>query len=410
MDKKTLKDINLDGKTVIHHCDFNIKLKEVNNRLVPQSDIRLKVVFPSIFYLLDHGCKIVFISYLERPGGQVVEELRLAPVAKRLSQLINKNIPCLSETIGPKVRDYIAKMKPGEMVMLENTRFYPGEEIDDDVFAKELAANGDLMVQDAFGHCHRVHGSVTGITRHIPSVAGFYLTQEVEVFSQLMAKPKRPFVLVVGGTKTCDKIGAIRNLAPLADKILIGGAVANNFLKAKGWPMAGSFMEEPFVDQAKGQKVDCVDLALDLMEAYKDKIVLPVDLKAGDSLDQPRQSTIITSDQRDKLAEGWAYLDIGPQTIAEYQRILQSSQTVFWDGPMGKYEDQQFRDGTLKLAQTIADSKATSVLAGGDTAAAAEDFDLVFKYTHVSIAGGAALEFLAGQKLPGIEALLPKTG
>jgi len=174
--------------------------------------------------------------------------------------------------------------------------------------------------------------------------------------------------------------------------------------------MAGSFMEEPFVDQAKGQKVDCVDLALDLMEAYKDKIVLPVDLKAGDSLDQPRQSTIITSDQRDKLAEGWAYLDIGPQTIAEYQRILQSSQTVFWDGPMGKYEDQQFRDGTLKLAQTIADSKATSVLAGGDTAAAAEDFDLVFKYTHVSIAGGAALEFLAGQKLPGIEALLPKTG
>lgn len=405
MNKKTLKDINLDGKTVLHHCDFNIKIKEKDGRLVPQSDIRLKAVLPSIFYLLEHKCKIVFISYLERPEGKVVEKWRLAPVAKRLSQLINKEVFALDEAVGPKVRDYIGKMQPGQMCMLENTRFYPGEEKDDDGFAKELAANGELMVEDAFGHCHRVHASTTGIPRHIPSVAGFYLTEEMEIFSRLMQSPKRPFVLVIGGTKTSDKIDAIRNLAKLADKIIIGGAVAHSFLKVKGVNLGRSFMEEPFVDKAKKRKVDCTECAEDLLKDYGSKLVLPTDLVAGDSIEKPTQAKFIDLAHQEQIPEEWAFLDMGPKTISQFQSVLSQAQTIFWDGPLGKYEDERFRNGTLVIAQTIAGNKGTTILAGGDTAAAAEDFDLVFKYTHVSIAGGAALEFLAGKPMPGIEAL-----
>ena len=405
MNKKTLKDIDLTGKTVLHHCDFNIKIKEKDGRLVPQSDIRLKAVFPSIFYLLEHQCRVVFVSYLERPGGKVVEKWRLAPVAKRLSQLINKEVYALNEAVGSRVTDFIRKMQPGQMCMLENTRFYPGEEKDDDDFARQLAANGDLMVEDAFGHCHRVHASTTGIPRHIPSVAGLYLTQEIDMFNRLMQNPRRPFVLVIGGTKTSDKIDAIRNLAKLADKIVIGGAVAHSFLKVQGYKLGASFMEEPFVDKAKKKKVDCTDCARELLAQFKDKIVLPTDLIAGDNIVNPTQSIAISLVKREEIPDGWSFLDIGPDTINRFRSVLNQAQTVFWDGPLGKYEDERFRDGTYKIAQSIANLKGTTILAGGDTAAAAEDFDLVFKYTHVSIAGGAALEFLAGKPMPGIEAL-----
>ena len=409
MQKRTIRDIDVAGKKVIHHCDFNIKLEEnEKGELVPISDIRLKVYFPSIFYLLEKKCKIIFISYLERPGGKVVENLRMAPVAKRLSCLINKQVYALDELIGLKVERFIAKMKPGEMVMLENTRFYPGEETDDDKFAQKLASNGDLMVEDAFGHCHRVHASTTGIPRYIPSVAGFYLEKETEIFDQLMKKPKRPLVLIVGGTKVFDKIKAIKNLVKKSDFILVGGAVANNFLKAKGVDTASSFMGEPFVDKAKGKKTDCLDLAFDLLEKFSAKIILPDDLVAGDSLENPKQKKIIDLTKKEKLPSKWAFLDIGPKTIKKYLKIIKEGQTIFWDGPMGKYEDERFMYGTLKIAEAISENKKTTILAGGDTAAIAEKYDLIFKYSHVSIAGGAALEYLAGEKLPGLEALLDK--
>ncbi|MDZ7586520.1 MAG: phosphoglycerate kinase, partial [Patescibacteria group bacterium] len=230
MNKKTLRDINLQGKRVILHCDFNIKLKaNSQGELVPISDVRLKAYFPSIFYLLERQAKIMFISYLERPGGKVVEELRMGPVAKRLSQLINREVKYLPELIGPKVKSFVDQMKSGEMVMLENTRFYPGEEADDDKFAKQMAANADLMVEDAFGHCHRVHASTTGIPRHIPSVAGLYLEGEMQMFDKLMKNPEKPTVLIIGGTKTYDKIMAIKKLINKTDQVLIGGAAANNF-------------------------------------------------------------------------------------------------------------------------------------------------------------------------------------
>lgn len=406
MVKKTLKDIDVNEKKVIHHCDFNIKLvKNEKGELTPISDVRLKAYFPSIFYLLNHRAKIIFISYLERPEGKVVESLRMAPIAKRLSQLINKQVYALNECIGPKVTDFINKMKPGEMVMLENTRFYPGEEKDDDNFAKQLAANGDLMVEDAFGHCHRVHASTTGIPRHLPSVAGFYLEGEMEIFNKLMKNPHRPLVLIVGGTKTFDKIKAIKHLIDKTDYVLVGGAVANNFLKARGIAVGSSFMEEPYVDKAKGVEFDLVKMAGELINKYPQKIITPLDLISADQIKNPQKTQIVNLEQNEQIKSDWVFLDIGPQTIKKYLSIIKKGQTIFWDGPMGKYEDRRFRKGTLKLAEAIAKNNNTTILAGGDTAALAENFGLIFRYSHVSIAGGAALEYLRGKQLPGIEAL-----
>jgi len=375
---------------------------------VPVSEVRIKAYFPSIFYLLDQKCKIIFISYLERPGGKRVKELSLAPVAKRLSQLINREVKHLPDLVGPKVRKFIDEMKPGEMVMLENTRFYPGEMADDDKLAKEIARNGDIKVMDAFGHAHRVHASVTGIPRHIPAVAGMYLEGEMETFNKLKRNPQRPLVLMVGGTKVYDKIKAIRHLIKKADYVLTGGAVASNFLKAKGVEVEKSFLEEPFVDKAKGTQIDPVEEARKLMEKYPEKVVVPDDYIAGDQVKKPKRKKMVDLKAGKKLPKGWAYLDIGPRTIKKYVRIIRQAGTVFWDGPMGKYEDARFREGTLKIAEATAGNDKTTILAGGDTAALAENFGFFFRYSHVSVAGGATLQYLANRPMPGIEALLDK--
>jgi 3-phosphoglycerate kinase len=407
--KKTIRDINVHGKRVIHHCDFNIKLKKnEKDELVPISDVRLKTYFPSIFYLLNHGVKIIFISWLERPGGKKVKELSMAPIAKRLSQLINREVKFIDGLIEPKVNKFIKQMRPGEMVMLENTRFYPGEEADDDRFAQKLASLGDLMVQDAFGHVHRVHASTTGIPRHLPSVAGFYLQGEMETFNKLMKNPQRPLVLIVGGTKTFDKVMAVKKLIKKTDHVLLGGAVAHNFLRAKGVDVGISFMEEPYVDKAKGEKFDLVELARELMKKYPQKIILPFDLISAEKIDKPKNKKTVDWEKGEKVAKDWVFLDIGPKTIRKYLKIIKEAKTVFWDGPMGKYEDPRFRTGTLRVAEAIAENEKSTILVGGDTAALAEDFGLIFRYSHVSIAGGAALEYLSGKKLPGIEALLDK--
>jgi len=409
MNKKTLRDIDLVGKRVIHHCDFNIRLQQNENGiLVPVSDVRIKAYFPSIFYLLDKKCKIIFISYLERPGGKVVKKLSLAPIARRLSELMNREVKHLPELVGPKVRKFINQMKPGEMVMLENTRFYPGEEADDDKLAKEIARNGDVMVMDGFGHAHRIHASVTGIPRHIPAVAGMYLEGEMEVFDKLKKSPQRPLVLIVGGTKVYDKIKAIKHLIEKADYVLVGGAVANNFLKAKGIEIENSFLEEPFVDKAKKVKINPVEEARKLIEGYSDKIVIPDDFIAADEIKEPKKKKNIDLTKGQKLPKDWVCLDIGPKTIERFIKIIKKSKTVFWDGPMGKYEDVRFRNGTLRVAEAIAENGKTSILAGGDTAALAENFGLIFRYSHVSIAGGAVLQYIAGRNMPGIEALMDK--
>ena len=407
--KKTLRDINLKGKRVIHHCDFNIRLKkDSENRIVPMSDVRIKAYFPSIFYLLEQKCKIIFISHLERPGGKMVKGLSLAPVARRLSELINREVKHLPELVGPKVRNFISQMKPGEMVMLENTRFYPGEEEDDDRLAKEMARNGEIKVMDSFGLSHRVHASTTGIPRHIPAVVGMYMEGEMETFDRLKRSPKRPLVLIVGGTKTYDKIKAIRNLIKKADYVLTGGAVASNFLKAKGVEVENSFLEESFVDKAKKTKIDPVEEARKLMKKYPKKILVPDDYMAADEIVKPKKRRKVDLKKGEKLAKGWVFLDIGPRTIEKYKRIIKKAQTVFWDGPMGKYEDARFREGTLEVAEAMAENGKTTILAGGDTAALAENSGLIFRYSHVSIAGGATLQYLADRPMPGIDVLLDK--
>ncbi|PIS09126.1 phosphoglycerate kinase [Candidatus Beckwithbacteria bacterium CG10_big_fil_rev_8_21_14_0_10_34_10] len=408
MNKKTLRDVDVNGKRVIHHCDFNIKLrKNEKGELVPISDVRIKAYFPSIFYLLNHGAKIIFISYLERPGGKVVKKLSLAPVAKRLSQLINRQVHFIDQLVGPKATKFVNKIRPGEMVMLENTRFYPGEEEDSNKLAKKISQLGDLKVMDAFGHAHRIHASVTGIPRHLPSVAGFYLESEIKTFDKLMKNPKRPLVLIVGGTKIFDKIAAVRNLIKKADYILVGGAVANNFLKAQRIEVGQSFMAEPYVDKAKGEKLDPVELSAKLIKDFPHKVIIPIDVKVGDNINNPKNEKIIDL-KKGKLPKNWTILDIGPKTIKKYLAIIKIGKTIFWDGPMGKYEDPRFRAGTLEIAQAIANSNETTILAGGDTAAIAEDTGLIFRYSHVSIAGGAALQYLAGKKLPGVEILAEK--
>lgn len=347
MNKKTVRDIKIEGKKVIHHCDFNIKLQEDEaGKLAPISDMRLKAYFPSIFYLLEKNCKIIFISWLERPGGKVVKKLSLAPVAARLSRLINKQVYFLDDCVGPKVKKFISQMKPGQMVMLENTRFHQGEETDQDSFSRQLAANGDLMIQDALGHCHRIHASVTGIPRHLTSVIGPYLEKEINILDSLDKKSQSPLVLVIGGVKVADKMPAMKKLIPQTDYVL-----TNDF-----W--------------AKVLKPSR-------------KIIMPVDA--------------ITANGQN--------LDIGPKTIKKYLPVIKKAKTIFWSGPLGQYEDEQFANGTRQIAQAISENQRTTILAGGDTAAAAEKFDLVFKYTHVSIAGGATLEYLAGNQLPGLEAL-----
>lgn len=403
MNKKTFKDINLNNKTIIHHCDFNIKLaKNENGQLVPISDIRLKTFFPSIFYLLEKNCKIVFISWLERPRGKVVKSLSIAPIAKRLSQLINKQVDFLDQAIGSKVKNFIAKMKPGQMVMLENTRFYPGEETDDDQFAKKLAQNGDLMVQDAFGHCHRTHASTTGIPRHIPSVAGLYLEKEIAVFDKIIKTPSHPFVLIIGGIKAADKVRALENLGSKADFILIGGGISHNFLKAKGIRVGKSVKGNSFRDRTEEE---ILELSKKILKKFSSKIILPIDFISADSFKKLKKTSLIDFSQKERIRENWAFLDIGPKTQEKFSQIIKQAKTILWNGPVGKYEDKRFQKGTLTVAQAMAENKNTTVVAGGDTAAATEKFDLVFKYTHVSIAGGAALEYLAGKKLPGIEAL-----
>jgi phosphoglycerate kinase len=350
----------------------------------------------------------VFISWLERPGGKVVESLRIKPVADRLSRLINREVKYLPELVGPKVRSFIKKMKPGEMVMLENTRFYPGEEADDDSFAKELARNGDLMVMDAFGHAHRVHASVTGIPRHIPAVAGFYTMGEIETFDKLNKSPKHPLTLILGGTKTYDKVKAARHLINKADHILIGGAVANNFLQGAGIEIGKSFLDEAYVDKAKGKKISPVDQAKELLKTHKDKLVMPFDMVAADSLKNPKEVKTIELDKGELIPGDWMFLDIGPRTTDKFVKIIKNSKTIFWDGPMGVYEDTRFRRGTRKVAETVAENDKTTILAGGDTAAVAEDFGLIFRYSHVSIAGGAALQYLAGRPMPGLDVLKSK--
>ncbi|MFH1534839.1 MAG: phosphoglycerate kinase [Patescibacteria group bacterium] len=410
MPKKTIEDIDVQGKKVLLRVAYDISLKEVDGKWVVPDDSRIRATLPTIEYLLERDCSLVLLSWLKRPGGEVVEKYRMDPVAERLSELIKHPVKKLDSCVGEEVEKEVENMKPGEIIMLENVRFYPEEQKEDEEFSKKLASLGDLIVFDAFAQSHRIHSSTTGILKQKEAVAGFLMEKELEILSKMLESPVRPFTVILGGAKISDKLETTYNLLGVADSILIGGAMANAFLKAQGAEIQNSFVEDTAIDASKS----AVESAKELLEKTADKtsfqgaefIQLPLDLIAANSIEEPTESKVVNVNKSETLPKKWAYLDIGPQTVETYKKIIAESKTIFWNGPMGLFEEEEFAKGTKEIADAIVNSNAASIVGGGDTEKIVKMFSLDGKFTHVSTGGGASLEFLAGKKLPAVE-LLP---
>ena len=391
MNKKSIKDIAVNNKRVIVRVDFNVPLDKSQNIT---DDSRIKGALPTIQYLIDNNAKVILMSHLGRPDGKVKEELRLTPVAKRLGKLLGRKVTKLDDCIGEDVEKAVAAMKPKDVILLENLRFHAEEEENDPAFAKKLASLADVFVNDAFGTCHRAHASTEGITKYLPSVSGFLVDKEIEYFEKATRNPAKPYVAILGGAKVSDKIGVIANLMDKVDAILIGGAMAYTFLKSEGINIGKSKLE-----------ADKVDLAKDILtnaEAKHVRILLPVDHVVADKVDANAKVEIVNSKE---IPEDKIGLDIGPKTVAEFEKVLKTAKTVVWNGPVGFFEIKPFSKGTEELAKFLTRTKATTIIGGGDTAAAIYELGLENKMSHISTGGGASLEYLEGKTLPGIAAL-----
>ncbi|MDO8535776.1 MAG: phosphoglycerate kinase [Candidatus Omnitrophota bacterium] len=394
MAKKTIKDIDLKGKKVLIRVDFNVPL---DDKLNITDDIRIRSAVPTIKYAIEKGAKVILMSHLGRPDGKVVDSMRLTPVAKRLEELLGKKVTKTDDCIGPAVKKTVEAMKPGDVVLLENLRFHAEEEKNDPAFAKELASLGELFVNDAFGTAHRAHASTEGVTKHLPSVAGFLLEKEIQYLGQTVDSPKRPFVAILGGAKVKDKIKVIDNLLNKVDALIIGGGMAYTFLKAQGHTIGSSKLDKDGFDTAKQ--------ALDKAVKKNIPILLPVDHVIGDKFDANANTKVVGAD----IPDGWMGLDIGPKTIKLFEDKLKDAKTVIWNGPLGVFEMDKFAEGTKAMANFLAGLKgATTIIGGGDTAAAMLKFKVEDKMTHISTGGGASLEYLEGRGLPGIDALQDK--
>lgn len=396
MPKKTildLRDEELIGKRVLVRVDFNVPIK--NGAIT--DDRRIREALPTIKYLMEKGAKVILVSHLGRPKG-FQDDLRLDPVAKRLSELLGKPVKKLNDCIGEEVEKEVANMNPGDVVLLENIRFYKEEEANDPEFAKKLAKLADLYVNDAFGTAHRAHASTAGVANYIPGVAGLLMKKEIEIMGKALENPDRPFVCILGGAKVSDKIGVIQNLVNKVDVLLIGGGMMFTFLKAMGYEIGKSILEE-----------DKLDLAKDLMSLAKEKgvkFVLPVDAVVVKEIKEDAPTTVKDVDKFDKDDIG---VDIGPKTIDLFREEIMKAKTIIWNGPMGIFEIPAFANGTKKVAEAIAENKnCVSIVGGGDTAAAVQLFGLEEKFTHISTGGGASLEFLEGKVLPGVAVLQDK--
>ena len=388
MDKKTIRDIAWPGKRALVRCDFNVPL---DDKLNITDDIRIREAIPTIKYLIDHGAKVVLCSHLGRPKGKVVADMRLTPVATRLSELLGKHVKTLDDCVGPDVEAAVAAMKPGDVVLLENLRFHAEEEKNDPAFSEKLAKLGDVWVNDAFGTAHRAHASTAGVAAYLEGVAGFLLEKEIQFLGDAVTTPKRPFVAILGGAKVSDKIAVIENLLGKADTILIGGGMANTFLKAKGYEMGDSLVEAASVAYAG-----------ELIQKAGGKLVLPVDVVVADAFSADARKKTVPADG---VEAGWRVLDIGPQSVAIFAEKIKGAKTIVWNGPMGVFEMAPFAEGTFAIARALADTAATTIVGGGDSAAAVEQSGLAERMTHISTGGGASLEFLEGKELPGIAAL-----
>ncbi|WP_280769477.1 phosphoglycerate kinase [Salipaludibacillus daqingensis] len=394
MNKKSIRDIDVKGKRVFCRVDFNVPMSkgEVTD------DTRIRAALPTIQMLIEKGAKIILASHLGRPKGEAVDELRLDPVAKRLSDLLNQAVLKTDEVYGDEPKKAIAELNEGDVVLLENVRFEAGEEKNDPELAKHMAELADVYVNDAFGAAHRAHASTEGIAKHLPAVAGLLMEKELEVLGKAMANPDRPFTAIIGGAKVKDKINVIDNLLDKVDNLIIGGGLAYTFIKAQGHEIGQSLLEE-----------DKIDLAKQFMEKAEKNGVnfyMPVDGVVADKFGEDANTKIV--DIKDIPAD-WQALDIGPKTMETYRNVVKESKLVIWNGPMGVFEMEKFAKGTVGVAEALADATDTyTVIGGGDSAAAVEKFGYAEKMNHISTGGGASLEFIEGKELPGVVALNDK--
>lgn len=390
MQKQTVRDLPIRGKRVLVRADFNIPLDE-KGRIT--DDTRIVKSLETLRFCLDQQAKLILMSHLGRPAGRPQPEFSLKPVAARLTELLGKKVTLLPNGPDSAAKARAEAMQTGEIVLLENLRFHPGEEKNDPEFSKHLASLGDVFVNDAFGSAHRAHASTVGVTRYLPSVAGFLLAREMEFFDKAMMNPERPFVTLLGGAKVSDKIKLIDHLLEKADTLLIGGAMAYTFYKVLGMGIGNSKFE-PAGEPAARE-------ALEKSKARKKPLVLPTDRVIAQKLESGAPTEIVEGD----IPDGWAGFDIGPKTTTAYREILSKARTIVWNGPVGVFEVPPFDRGTRELANHLAGLQATTIIGGGDTAAAIKRFGLEKKMSHVSTGGGASLEYLEGSPLPGIQAL-----
>ena len=394
MNKKTVKDIDLKGKRVFVRCDFNVPMDENQNIT---DNTRIVAALPTIKYLLEQNCKIILASHLGRPKGEFKPEFSLKPVAKELSKLLNKEVIMAKDVIGEETIQKALNLKEGEIMLLENVRFHKEETDNNPEFAKKLASMAEVFVNDAFGTAHRAHASTTGIADYLPAVSGFLIEKELKFLGNAVNNPERPFVAILGGAKVSDKIGVIDSLLEKVDTLMIGGGMAYTFFKAQGYEVGNSICE-----------VDKLDLAKSAMEKAKQKgvkLLLPVDTKVGKEFKEDTESKIV---KWTEIPADWEGFDIGPETIKMFTDELKTAKTVVWNGPLGLFEFDQFAIGTNAIAKALAELDATTIIGGGDSAAAVKKAGLEDKMTHISTGGGASLEFLEGKKLPGIECLQDK--
>jgi phosphoglycerate kinase len=388
--KKSITDIDVKGKKVLVRVDYNVPIKDDK----VTDDTRIVAAMPTLKYLLDHGAAVILCSHLGRPKGGPDPKFSLRPVAAHLSELLGKPVDFVDDCVGPVAEAAANALKPGSVLVLENTRFHPEEEKNDPEMAKKLAALAEIYVNDAFGSAHRAHASTEGVAHYLPAVAGFLMEEEIRYLGQAIDNPKRPFIAILGGAKISDKIGVIRNLLTKSDQVLIGGGMANTFFKAQGYPIGDSLCED-----------EALETARELLKAGANHLRLPVDVVIGDKFDAEAERKVMTMGP---IPEGWRILDIGPATVANFAKTLSNAGTIVWNGPMGVFEFPRFAEGTIGLAKAVAASKAVSVIGGGDSVSAINQAGLADKITHISTGGGASLEMLEGINLPGLAALQDK--
>jgi phosphoglycerate kinase len=390
MNKKTVKDVDLRGKRVLMRVDFNVPMQDGK----VSDDKRIRASLPTIQYVLDQGASLILMSHLGRPKGKADPAFSLKAAAESLSTLLGKPVSMAPDCIGPEVEKMARGLKVGDILMLENTRFHAGEEKNDLDLAKSLAALGEIYVNDAFGSAHRAHSSTEGVARFLPAVSGFLMEKELEYLGRATSNPEHPYVAILGGAKISDKITVVENLLSKCDKLIIGGGMANTFLAAKGYAMQDSLVEAGSVDTARA-----------IMSKAGGKLLLPVDAVVADKFEADATSQVVDVE---KVPLGWRIMDIGPRSLDAFKQALQAARLVVWNGPMGVFEMPRFAEGTFAIARLLAESGATTVIGGGDSASAVKKAGVAKQMTHVSTGGGASLEFLEGKELPGVAALQDK--